>query len=94
MPDGFGSAAAGAYRAFQGGTPPVWEAAVQALVRTGSADNPVTDSAAAATAYATGVKTYNGGVGVDPDGAALPSLIDPERSEIFYQSRLGFTRKV
>jgi alkaline phosphatase len=74
--DGFGSAAAGAYRAFQGGAPPLWEEGAQALVRTGSADNPVTDSAAAATAYATGVKTYNGGVGVDPDGMALPSLID------------------
>ena len=40
------------------------------LVHTDPADpnQAVTDSAAAATAFATGVKTFNGGVGVDVDG--------------------------
>ena len=74
--DGFGSAAATAYRHFQEGTPPLWESGVQALVRTGSASSPVTDSAAAATAYATGVKTYNGAVAVDVHGEPLPSVLD------------------
>ena len=44
------------------------------LVHTDSADpeEAVTDSAAAATAYASGVKTYNGAVGVDADGNPVP----------------------
>lgn len=36
----------------------------------------VTDSAASATAWATGVKSYNGAIGVDIRGAAHPSLIE------------------
>ncbi|MCI4063920.1 alkaline phosphatase [Micromonospora sp. R77] len=35
---------------------------------------PVTDSAAAATAWATGEKTYNGAISVDTDGNPLPTL--------------------
>ncbi|UQU65843.1 alkaline phosphatase [Couchioplanes caeruleus] len=36
--------------------------------------SPVTDSAAAATAWATGEKTYNGAISVDVDGNPLPTL--------------------
>lgn len=36
----------------------------------------ITDSAAAATAMATGVVTLNGHVGVDPNGLALPTVLD------------------
>lgn len=39
----------------------------------------VTDSAASATAWATGVKTYNGAIGVDIGGAPHPSLIELAR---------------
>ena len=39
----------------------------------------VTDSAAAATAYATGVRTYNGAVGVDAAGNPVPSLLEEAR---------------
>ncbi|MGW6969270.1 alkaline phosphatase [Streptomyces zaomyceticus] len=38
--------------------------------------NYVTDSAAAATAWATGVKTYNGAIGVDAHGAPVPTLVE------------------
>lgn len=38
------------------------------------AKNNPTDSAAAGTAMATGVKTYNAGLGVDPDGKRLENL--------------------
>jgi alkaline phosphatase len=34
----------------------------------------VTDSAAGASAWTTGVKTYNGAISVDPDGNPLPTL--------------------
>ncbi len=40
------------------------------------ADNAVTDSAATATALATGVKTNKGYVGVDPDGNALKNITE------------------
>jgi len=35
------------------------------LIKTSASDNLITDSAASATAYAAGVKTYNGAIGVD-----------------------------
>ena len=40
---------------------------VRTFVTTFSASSLVTDSAASGTALATGVKTYNNGLGVDPD---------------------------
>ncbi len=36
----------------------------------------ITDSAAGATALSTGVKTYNGAIGVDPDTAALENVFE------------------
>lgn len=48
---------------------------VLGLQTTSSADHLLTDSAAAATAIATGHKTRNGYVGVDPDGAPLRSIL-------------------
>lgn len=47
-----------------------------ALITTYSANNRVTDSAAAGTALATGHKTHNGSLGVTPDGEAVPSIIE------------------
>ena len=51
------------------------------LVHTDSDDpeEAVTDSAAGATAYASGVRTYNGAIGVDSDGESVPTLL--ERAE-------------
>ncbi len=46
---------------------------VQGMTRTCSADSLVTDSAAAATAMACGVKTRNGVLGLDVDGKSVPS---------------------
>ncbi|HEY8395139.1 MAG TPA: alkaline phosphatase [Thermaerobacter sp.] len=47
-----------------------------ASVLTHSANSLVTDSAAAATAMATGVKTVNGAVGVDAAGKAVPTVLE------------------
>ncbi len=41
-----------------------------------SADNLVTDSAAGATAFACGVKTYNGGIGVNAQKQSVPTLLE------------------
>lgn len=46
-----------------------------ALVATRSANNRVTDSAASGTALATGVRTDNGTVGLDPAGERLESMM-------------------
>ncbi len=52
---------------------------VQALVRTYSAESYITDSAAAATAFATGHRTMKGFHGALPDGTAVPSIADMAR---------------
>lgn len=46
------------------------------IVRTGASDSPLTDSASSATAIATGVRTYNGAIGVGPDGERLETIIE------------------
>ncbi len=52
------------------------------FVHTDPADSEeaVTDSAAAATAYSTGVRTYNGAIGVDVDGRSVPTLLEQARA--------------
>lgn len=49
---------------------------VQGLTTTYSANSAITDSAAAGTALACGVKTNNGKIGVLPDGAAAVSIAE------------------
>jgi alkaline phosphatase len=44
------------------------------LIRTSSAKQKITDSAAGATAFSTGQKSYNGAIGVDVDTAAIPTI--------------------
>jgi len=41
-----------------------------------SSDNLITDSAAGATAFASGVKTYNGAIGVDAKKQPVPTLLE------------------
>ena len=41
-----------------------------------SSDNLVTDSAAGATAFACGIKTYNGAIGVNPDTMAVKTILE------------------
>lgn len=52
------------------------------LVGTNSAgpSHPVTDSAAAATAMASGVKTYNGQLGVDTSKNAVPTVLEQAKA--------------
>jgi alkaline phosphatase len=48
-----------------------------------SADARVTDSAAGATAFSTGQKTYNGAVGVDTNKKSLPTILELAEKEGF-----------
>lgn len=57
------------------------------LVRTSSASNKVTDSAAGATAYASGIKTYNRAIGVNTDSLAVPTILE-QLSEKGYKTGL------
>ncbi|HUR30091.1 MAG TPA: alkaline phosphatase, partial [Saprospiraceae bacterium] len=41
-----------------------------------SSDNLVTDSAAGATAFASGVKSYNGAIGVNPNKEPVPTILE------------------
>src|SRR4051794_25131602 len=61
-----------------GGALAMEELPFSGIVGTGCADPvaTVTDSAAAATAIATGVKTYNGAIGVGPDGQSVPTVLE------------------
>lgn len=54
----------------------VEELPVIGLVGTQSADNYITDSGAGATAFAAGVKTYNGAIGVGPDSSAVETVLE------------------
>ncbi|MEM7185958.1 MAG: alkaline phosphatase [Bacteroidota bacterium] len=49
---------------------------VVGLIKTSSSNSLITDSAAGATAFASGIKTYNGAVGVDASGAPVPTLVE------------------
>mgnify|MGYP003663831331 CR=1 FL=1 len=46
------------------------------LIKTSASSDLITDSAAGATAFASGVKTYNGAIGVDKDTTAVETIIE------------------
>lgn len=46
------------------------------LSKTSSATHLITDSAAGATVFSTGEKTYNGAIGVNKDSIAIPTIIE------------------
>jgi alkaline phosphatase len=56
---------------------------VTGMVRTYSADRLVTDSAAAATALACGIKTNNGRIGTAPDGTPWISILEKANAKGF-----------
>lgn len=55
------------------------ELPVSGLAKTHSANNLVTDSAAAATALASGHKTNNAAIGIAPDGSVIKTLLEEAR---------------
>jgi alkaline phosphatase len=79
IPDGCGPAAITLARLVSG-HPLVLDSLLVGAVETHSADSDVTDSAAAGTAYATGVKTRNRMLGVDPEGRPLGTLLEAAKT--------------
>jgi alkaline phosphatase len=53
-----------------------WRFPVVGLIRTTSSSHLITDSAAGATAFSAGVKTYNGAIGVDKDTLAAKTIVE------------------
>jgi alkaline phosphatase len=49
---------------------------VVGLMKTHSSNKKITDSAAGATAFASGIKTYNGAIGVDADRNVVPTILE------------------
>jgi alkaline phosphatase len=46
------------------------------LIKTSAANSLITDSAAGATAFASGIKTYNGAIGVSVDSTSVPTIVE------------------
>jgi alkaline phosphatase len=78
IPDGFSTAYATNYRWFKGDEA-IWDDFLVGMVKTHAANTEVTDSAAAGTAFATGVKTNNGMISVRPDGTPLQTILEASK---------------
>ena len=76
--DGAGTAYWTAAR-FAGAPLAVERMSTMGLVDTRSASHWITDSAAGATAYAGGLRTFNGAIGVGPDSLPVPSVLELAR---------------
>lgn len=74
IPDGYSSSYATNYRLYKG-EESVMDPYLVGMHRTYSANSEVTDSAAAGTAMATGSKTNNGVISMDPDGKQLETIL-------------------
>lgn len=85
--DGMGQGAVNAAMYANGGELTMTHLRTVGLVRTQSADNFTTDSAASGTAYATGQKTNNGFVGMNPERERITNI--PE-----YLAPLGYASGV
>src|SRR3954447_6037457 len=74
IPDGYSSSYATNYRLYKG-EESVMDPHLVGMHRTYSANSAVTDSAAAGTAMATGAKTNNGVISMDPAGNKLDTIL-------------------
>ncbi|WP_433957071.1 alkaline phosphatase [Cytobacillus horneckiae] len=75
IPDGYSTSYATNYRWYKG-EETVLDSMLVGMQRTYSANSKVTDSAAAGTAMATGVKTNNGMISTSPDGKELETVLE------------------
>ena len=74
--DGTGLSQVSAAQFFKEGSSNYDRFPVVGLIKTSSSSDLITDSAASATAFACGIKTYNGAIGVTPDSIPVPNLIE------------------
>lgn len=72
--DGMGLSQLSSAQYYGEGTPNLEQFPVVGLIKTSSSAQLITDSAAGATAFACGVKSYNGAIGVASDSTAVANL--------------------
>lgn len=75
VPDGFSASYVTNYRWYKGEETAL-DSILVGMHRTYSANSEITDSAAAGTAFATGVKTNNGMISTSPDGKELKTILE------------------
>lgn len=75
IPDGFSADYAANYRTYKG-EKAIWEEHLKGMFTTFSANSDTTDSAAAGTAMATGIKTNNGVIGLDAEGNKIETILE------------------
>lgn len=83
IPDGMTIAHITLARWYQDGKPLAMDELACGLVRTYSANNPITDSAPAATAYATGYKTQNRYLSIYPEIVSMPGVGQVEEKDFY-----------
>ncbi|MCM3783742.1 alkaline phosphatase [Neobacillus mesonae] len=80
IPDGYSASYATNYRWYKG-EESVLDSMLVGMQRTYSANSIITDSAAAGTAFATGVKTNNGMISTSPEGKELKTILQTAEEE-------------
>lgn len=80
IPDGFNADYATNYRWYKG-EDAVWDEHLKGMFKTYSANSRITDSAAAGTAMATGVKTNNGVVSFTSEGNQAETILEASENE-------------
>jgi len=74
--DGMGLSQISAAFVFQDSVPNFERFETIGLIKNSSATHKITDSAAGATAFSTGFKTYNGAIGIDSDSTNQKTLVE------------------
>ena len=74
--DGMGVSQLSSAQYFGEGTPNLEQFPVVGLIKTSSSAQLITDSAAGATAFACGKKSYNGAIGVDNDSISVENITE------------------
>ncbi|BCS82463.1 alkaline phosphatase [Anaerocellum diazotrophicum] len=83
IPDGMTIAHTTLARWYQDGEPLAMDELACGLIRTYSANNPITDSAPAATAYATGFKTQNRYLSIYPEMVSMPGVGQVDEKDFY-----------
>ncbi|WP_164218536.1 alkaline phosphatase [Virgibacillus sp. YIM 98842] len=79
IPDGYATSYSSNYRLYKEDGEPIWDDMLTGMMKTVSANNAITDSAAAGTAMATGEKTNNGMISMSPDGEELETILEASK---------------
>ena len=91
--DGMGLSQVSAAIYYKDGKPNFDRFSTIGLSKTSSGSQLVTDSAAGATVFSAGVKTYNGAIGVDKDTIPVPTIVE-QLSKLGYSTGIVATSSI